>query len=62
MAWFAENGYRLLVVQELTETQPDYSADLLSGDGERRLQRRYGCGESPGGAALSARRRYEAEQ
>ena len=62
MAWFAEKGFRLLVVQELTETQPDYSADLLSGDGERRLQKRYGCGESSSEAALSARRRYEAEQ
>jgi hypothetical protein len=62
MAWFAEKGFRLLVVEELTETQPDYSADLLSGDGERRLQRRYGWGTSPREAAFSARRRYEREQ
>jgi hypothetical protein len=62
MAWFAETGFRLLVVRELTETPPDYSADLLSADGERRLQKRYGCGESPSEPALSARRRYEAEQ
>ena len=62
MAWFAEKGFRLLVVQELPETQPDYSADLLSSDGERRLQTRYGCGTTPGEAALSARRRYEVEQ
>jgi hypothetical protein len=62
MAWFAEKGLRLLVVKELTETPPDYSADLLSGDGERRIQRRYGCGASPSEAALSARRRYEVEQ
>jgi hypothetical protein len=62
MAWFAEKGLRLLVVKELTKTQPDYSADLLSGDGERRIQRRYGCGSSPSEAALSARRRYEVEQ
>jgi hypothetical protein len=47
MAWFAEKGFRLLVVQELTEAQPDYSADVLSGDGERRLQTRYGFGASP---------------
>lgn len=62
MAWFADKGFRLLVVQELTETQPDYSADVLSADGERRLQTRYGYGASPGKAALSARRRYEIEQ
>jgi hypothetical protein len=62
MAWFADKGFRLLVVQELSETQPDYSADVLSGDGERRLQTRYGCGASPSEAALSARRRYEIEQ
>jgi hypothetical protein len=49
-------------VQELTRTQPDYSADLLSGDGGRRLQSRYGSGASPGEAAISARRRYEVEQ
>ena len=62
MAWFAEKGFRLLVVQELTQTQPDYSADLLSDDGERRLQTRYGSGATPGEAALSALRRYEVEQ
>jgi hypothetical protein len=62
MAWFAEKGFRLLVVEELTETQPDYSADLLSGDGERRLQTRYGCGATADEAALSARKRYEVEQ
>jgi hypothetical protein len=62
MAWFAEKGFRLLVVQELTESQPHYSADVLSGDGERRLQTRYGCGATPGEAALSARMRYEIEQ
>jgi hypothetical protein len=56
MAWFAEKGFRLLVVRELTEMQPDYSADLLSGDGDRRLQTRYGCGTTAGEAALSARR------
>jgi hypothetical protein len=52
----------LLVVQEQTRTQPDYSADLLSGDGERRLQRRYGSGATPAEAAISALRRFEAEQ
>jgi hypothetical protein len=52
----------LLVVQELTQAQPDYSADLLSGDGERRLQRRYGSGETAAEAAISARRRFEVEQ
>jgi hypothetical protein len=55
MAWFAEKGFRLLVVKELTEAQPDYSADLLSGDGERRLQTRYGCGASPTVKLHSAR-------
>jgi hypothetical protein len=44
MAWFAEKGFRLLVVQELTKTQPDYSADLLSSDGERRGGYKSGTG------------------
>ena len=62
MAWFADRGFRLLVVREMTEAQPDYSADLLSGDGDQRLLRRYGSGASPGEAADNARKRYEVEQ
>jgi hypothetical protein len=35
MAWFAKKGFCLLVVQELTQTQADYSDDVLSGDGNQ---------------------------
>lgn len=50
----------MLIAEELAHG--DYSADLLSGDGSRRVGWRYGSGETAAIAALRARERYEQEQ
>jgi len=59
-AYFASRGFALAVYEDAIEG--DWSADLLSGDRERMLQRRYGSGASANDAALRAQRRYHVEQ
>jgi hypothetical protein len=59
-AYFAERGFALHMHEDPDDG--DWAADLVSQSGGRTLQVRYGSGESPDDAALSAQRRYHVEQ
>lgn len=58
--YFDQRGFAIHVYEDPEEG--DWSADLLSADRGRMLQRRYGSGDSADGAALGAQRRYHVEQ
>jgi hypothetical protein len=58
--YFGRRGFVLRLYED--PSTDDWSADLISADRERTMQRRYGSGQTAEGAALSAQRRYHVEQ